>query len=141
MRIVLGLLLAVGVVLQILLGGSLVFSSTSEGTGGMSDVSADLVSAEQLEQMKSKEDPFRAHRMVLGVALMLLAALQIACTVLAFKGRGRKLILAGTGLSAVGVVLVMVVHEPQMLASITVGVLALALVFSLLARPRTEATS
>jgi len=140
MRIVLGLLLAVGVVLQILLGGSLVFSGTSEGTGGLSDVSADLVSAEQLKQMKSKEDPYRNHRLVLGIALMMLAALQIASTVLAFKGRGRKLVLAGTGLSAVGLVLVMVVHEPQMLAGIAVGVLALALVVGLLARPGTEAT-
>ena len=141
MRIVLGLLLAVGVMLQLLLGGSLVFSSTSEGTGGMSDVSADLVSAEQLEQMKSKEDPHRNRRLVLGIALIMLAALQIASTVLAFKGRGRKLVLAGTGLSAVGLVLVMVVHEPQMLAGIAVGVLALALVVGLLASPRLETST
>ena len=136
MRIVLGLLLAVGVVLQLLLGGSLLFSSTSEGTGGLSDVSADLVSAEQLELMQSKEDPLRTHRMVLGVALLLLAALQIVSTVVAFGGRGRGLVLAGTGLSAVGVVLVMAVHQPEVLAGIAMGVLVLSLVLCLLVRPK-----
>ena len=136
MRSVQGLLLAVGVVLQLLLGGSLVFSSTGEDTGGLSDVSADLVSAERLEQMKSEEDPHRDHRLVLGIALVALAVLQIVSTVMAFKSRGRKLILAGTGLSAVGVVLVMVVHEPETLAIIAAGVLVLALLVSLLVRPR-----
>ena len=140
MRVVQGLLLAVGVVLQLLLGGSLIFSATGEDTGGLSDVSADLVTAEQLQQMKSAEDPHRGRRMVLGAVLAALALLQVV-TVLAFKGRARKLVLGGTGLSVVGVGLVMVVHEPMMLAGICAGVLVVALVVGLVARPRVEVTT
>ena len=141
MRVVQGLLLAVGVVLQLLLGGSLIFSATGEDTGGLSDVSADLVTAEQLQQMKSAEDPHRGRRMVLGAVLAALALMQIVVTVLAFKGRARKLVLGGTGLSVVGVGLVMVVHEPMMLAGICAGVLVVALVVGLVARPRVEVTT
>lgn len=143
MRSVQGLLLAVGVVLQLLLGGSLVFSATGEAdTGGLSDVSADLVTAEQLTQMKSTEDPHRGRRMALGAALAALALLQLVATVLAFKGRGRKLVLGATGLSVVGTGLVMVIHEPMMLASICAGVLVVALIAGLLAtRPKPEITT
>lgn len=136
MRVVAGLLLAVAVVLQLLLGGSLIFSASYQGTGGLSDVSADLVSDQQLKQMERQEDPHRQHRLWLGVALAALGLVQAALTVLAFIGRARRVVLAGTALSLVSVGLVALVHKPLVLVLITGTLLAAGLVLTLLARPQ-----
>lgn len=138
MRILVGLLLAVALVLQLLLGASLVYSAQYQGTGGLSDVSADLVNEDQLQQMKQQEDPYRAQRKALGIALGVLGLLQIVSCVLAIKRRGRVLVMAGSGLSALAAALVMVVHRPLMLAGILIGLLVLALVLSVLSRPASD---
>ncbi len=128
MRIVLGLLLAVGVVLQLLLGGSLLFAAQEKGPEGLSVVSGDLVNEQELLRMKqeeaaarAKQNPYRTHRMVLGLALLALGTLQMVSTVMAFKQRAWMLVLVGTGLSLLATLVVLLVPAPQVPTGLNAG--------------------
>jgi hypothetical protein len=142
MRILASILLLASAVIHLLLGGGHLLSAKYEQvvTNDLSAVSGDLVSPEELARMQKverlKSGPVGRRSTILGAVALGATLCGIVAAILLLARRARRLALGLVAIALAGAVGLLWASGVSPLGGITCAALVLALVFTLLSRPR-----
>jgi hypothetical protein len=142
MRIVASILLLASMIIQLLLGVGHILSAQYEKitTNDLSAVSSDLVSPEELARMqkveRAKAGPVGRRSLILGGVAVGAALGQLVAAILLLARRARRVALGLCALGLCAAVGLLWASGVSVLGAIVCGALGLALIATLLSRPR-----